>query len=512
MRPVATIALLGLLASAGAPAAQELRIGIAFSPQTMDPLHSSTASNDEAALQMFDALVTRTTAEDFVPGLAQSWRQADALTWEFTLRPGVRFHDGTPFTAEHVVASIERAGRSAGPSPYALYVRDIAAVEVAAPGLLRIRTREPFPLLIPYLNRVHIVGDAGPPEPDRGSAAPPPGTGPFRYVAFRPGERLELRRHDGYWGEAPAWERVSFRVVPNASARDAALLAGDLDVIADPGSTTREMLAANPRIALHRAPGNTIVYLGFDQASEAAPRGVRGTAANPFRDPRVREALSIAIDRQAITDRVLRGGGVPAEQPLPPGRFGRPDDIPRDMPNPERARALLAEAGFAAGFEATLALPSDRFGDAAAVGQAVAQMLARIGVRVALEAMPFNVWRSRAGRGEHAIFLNAYGNPHGDASAPIRALTGLPSRETGFGSQNFGGYRNEAQNRLLIESFRETDPARRRTMLEEMTRLTMRDRAILPLHWETNFVASRAGLAVPVRADGMIVAAGIRPR
>lgn len=512
MRLSACLALLGLLAAGGTapPAgAQSLRIGIAYSPQTMDPLHSSTSSNDEAALQMFEALARRTPGMSFEPGLAESWTQTDPLTWEFRLRPNVRFHDGLPFTAEHVVASIERAGRSSGPSPYALYVRDIAAVEVLGPLLVRIRTHQPFPLLIPYLNRVHIIGT---PAPEGGGvAAPPSGTGPFRYVAFRPGERLELRRHDSYWGEAPAWERVTFRVISNSPSRDAALLAGDLDVAADPGSAVRERLAADPRVTLHSGPGSTIIYLGMDQQS-AAPRGLRGTPQNPFRDPRVREALSIAIDREALTQRILRGAGVPAEQPLPPGRFGRPGDIAIDRADPERARALLREAGFPQGFEVPLAVPSDRFSDGPAVAQAVAQMLARVGIRAVVDAMPSSVFVSRGARGEHPVWITAYGNPHGDASAPIRALTGWPSRETGFGSLNYGGFRNAEQNALLIESFRETDVERRRAMLEQMTRITMRERAILPLYWETNYVASRADLTLPVRADSMIVAADIRPR
>jgi peptide/nickel transport system substrate-binding protein len=203
---------------------------------------------------------------------------------------------------------------------------------------------------------------------------------------------------------------------------------------------------------------------------------------------------------------------VPAEQPAPPGRFGRAPDLALDQADPERARALLREAGFAEGFELQLAVPSDRFGDATAVAQAVAQMFARIGVRVAVEAMPSSLFLARAGRGELAAWLTAYGNPHGDASAPIRALTGWPSRETGFGSQNYGGFRNAEQNRLLIESFAEVDADRRRALLEAATRITMRERAILPLYWETNFVGSRADLHVPVRADSMIVAAEIRPR
>jgi len=509
MRSIIHLALMALPLAMGPAAAQDLRIGIAYSPQTMDPLHSSTSSNDEAALQMFEALVRRTPGMSFEPGLAESWTQTDPLTWDFRLRAGVRFHDGTPFTAEHVVASIARAGQSSGPSPYSLYVRDIAAVEVGGPLALRITTRQPFPLLIPYLNRVHIIGN--PAAQAEGVAAPPMGTGPFRYVAFRPGEQLELRRNETYWGEAPAWDRVTFRVISSGPSRDAALLAGDLDVAADPGSAMRERLGANPRIALHSGPGSTIVYVGMDQQSDM-PRGLRGPTQNPFRDPRVREALSIALDREALTTRILRGGGVPAEQPLPPGRFGRPEGIAIDRADPDRARALLRDAGFPQGFEVPLAVPSDRFSDGPAVAQAVAQMLARIGVRTSVEAMPSSVWLSRARRGELALYITAYGNPHGDASAPIRALTGWPSRETGFGSLNFGGFRHARQNELLLASFAETDIARRRALLEEMTRITVAARAILPLYWETNFVASRADLSVPVRADAMIVAAEIRPK
>ncbi len=506
-RPRPLAALAALLLAVPAAGATELRIGIALAPQHMDPLQHSTPSNDEAARQVFDALVLRGPQENFEPGLAESWSQPDPLTWEFRLRRGVDFHDGQPFTAEDVGHSIDRARRAAGASPHGFYVRQVTAVEVVDLHTVRLRTDEPFPLMVPYISRIHIVGRNAA-EGDR--SAPPPGTGPFRFSSHTPGDRVVLARNDSHWAGAPAWSRVTFRVMTNSASRDAALITGELDVIADPGTSNREVLQANPRLRLHGAPGNTIVYLGFDQRSEV-PRGIRGAERNPFADPRVREAASVALDRTGLTQRLLRGGGVPADQPLPPGRFGRPDGIAVDPHDPERARRLLAEAGFPGGFEVTLSVPTDRFSDGPQVAQALAQMLTRVGIRTTVEAMPFNAWRSRAGRGEFAGFVNAYGNPHGDASAPIRALAGLISRETGFGSQNFGLYRNERQNELLLASFRETDPNRRRAQLQEATLITVRDRAVVPLYWETNFVASRAGLNVPVRADGIIVAADIRP-
>jgi peptide/nickel transport system substrate-binding protein len=487
--------------------AAEVIVASAAGPTTIDPHHFAHPPNNEISAHLFEALVDYDERNRPAPGLATAWRPTSPTTWEFTLREGVRFHDGSAFTAADVLFSIERARRSTGPSPFSQYVRDIAGAEAMGDHGLRLTTRAPFPLLIAYLARVPIVarsiGDAATGDFDRGRAAI--GTGPFQLVEFVPGERTVIRRFERYWGPKPAFERAVFRVMPNASAREAALLAGDVHVLDTPSSASLNRLRQDPNLTLAETDGQTIVYLGFNQTADAHP-GIQGASdRNPFKDVRVRQAVSLALDRVGLVQRMLRGAGTPAGQLVYPGADGYSEALVAKPADLDGARRLLAEAGYANGFRLSLSVPNDRFTNAVEVGNAVAAMLSRVGIRTTVDAQPTSVWRDRVAKGEFAAFLNSYGNPFPDASAPLRAITGTPSRQTGFGTQNFGGYANPTQNQMLLDSFTMTDLPARTRLLEKISELTFGDVAVAPLYWEQVSVAMRRSVGTPaVRSDGRI--------
>jgi peptide/nickel transport system substrate-binding protein len=218
----------------------------------------------------------------------------------------------------------------------------------------------------------------------------------------------------------------------------------------------------------------------------------------------------MAIDRQAIVDRVMEGAATPAGQFLPPGVFSHVPDLGPPRPDPEGARRLLAEAGFPQGFRIQLNGPNDRYINDARITQAIGQMWTRIGVRTAVEAQPWTTFIARAGRQEFAAFLIGWGSsPEG--SHPLRNLVATWDRERGWGASNRGRYSNPELDRMIEEALAEMDDAKRERMLQDAQRLAFDDVAILPLHIQTNIWAMRRGLAHSARADELTRAQDVRP-
>src|SRR3990172_7393577 len=232
MPSTARLALL-LLAYGPALRAAALRIALAADVTSVDPHFANIAPNNNIGWHVFDALTHVDENARLIPGLALSWRAVDGTTWEFKLRRGVKFHDGSDFTAEDAVFSIERAATLPN-GQFAGFVRRIVAKQVVDAHTLRLKTAAPYAMVPQDLNSVFIVSRkaaAGAATQDFNSGRAMVGTGPFRFVAFRRGERVDLARNDAYWGGAPAWGKVSLRIMPTDPARLAALLSGDVDLI-----------------------------------------------------------------------------------------------------------------------------------------------------------------------------------------------------------------------------------------------------------------------------------------
>ena len=229
------------------------------------------------------------------------------------------------------------------------------------------------------------------------------GTGPFRLVTFVPNQEVVLTRFDGYWGRRVEHERVVMRLLANNGARSAALLSGSVDLIERPPVENLDRLRAAPGFTIAEAASANIIYMSFDQALEPSP-GISGTdGRNPFKDVRVRRAVSLAINREAIASRIMGGQATPANQMAPPVTFGHDPSIPAERFDPDAARRLLAEAGYPNGFRLTVHTPTARYQSDVAVAQAIAQMLARIGIETAVESVPPAVYFTNATRACHQL-------------------------------------------------------------------------------------------------------------
>jgi len=486
------------------PSAQgaELRIGLAADVTSMDPHFLNFAPNVNIGWHVFDALTHVDEDARLIPGLAVSWRALDATTWEFKLRRGVRFHDGSELTAEDVVFSIERTLEVPN-GQFRIFTRRIVGKESPDPYTLRLKTATPY-AMVPYdLNSVFVVSKraaarARPEDFDSGKAMI--GTGPFRFLRFSRGDRVELAKNERYWGGAPPWDKVTFRIVPTDPARLAGLLSGDLDLIEQVPTADLQRIRRDARLATAQKVSWRTIFFHLDQRRDGGP----------FHDLRVRRALSKAIDRQAIAERLMDGAAIPASNLVSPPVFGYAPDLKPEAFDPEGARRLLAEAGYPDGFAMTLSAPNNRYVNDEQIAQAVAQMLARAGIRVRVETFPLNVYLTKGAKGEFAFAMLGWGSFSGDLA--LRALVATPDPSKGFGAFNWSGYSSARVDELLERAFASVDDKRREEIAREAMRAAMRDYAVIPLHHQVTTWATRKPLAYAPRTDEFTFAHHVRAK
>jgi len=519
-RPLMVFAL--LLALAGLPpahaAAKQLAIGFGADVTSIDPHYANIAPNNAAAWHVFEALTHVDADTRLIPGLATAWRALDDTTWEFVLRKGVRFHDGSPFDARDVEFSIRRAEALAEKGgQFGAFVRAIRAIEIVDPYTIRFKTATPHAVLPQDLDSIFIVsraiGAAGSEAFDTAKAAI--GTGPYRLQSFARGSRIELVRNDGYWGEKPAWERVTLRILTQDAARLAALLAGDVDAIENVPTSDMVRLDRDKRWHVERKVSWRTLFLHLDQAREAPP-GVTGSdgkalARNPLRDPRVRAALAAGIDRKALVEKVMEGMATPAGNLVAPPVFGHDPKLAPPAYDPQAAKRLLAQAGYPNGFRVVLAAPNNRYVNDEQVAQAVAQMWARIGVQpTRVEALPAATYFTKARNGEFGIALLGWGSFAGDLA--LRALVATPSKEKGMGSWNWGGYSNPEVDRLVEQALATVDQSKREARAREAMAVAMQDHAVILLHHQLASWAMKSSVRYSGRTDEYTLAQFFVPR
>ncbi len=341
------------------------------------------------------------------------------------------------------------------------------------------------------------------------------GTGPYRFVRFARGESVELARNDAYWGSRPAWDRVQLRMLPSDPVRTAALLSGEIDAIEHIPSADFAKLRANPAPA---ARANRVVAHAL-----SAPRPVPGStprpsltksgqplAANPFTDARVRRAISKAINRPAIAERVMEKLAIPAANLVSPGVFGHNPELKPEPYDPDGAKKLLAEAGYPDGFSVTLAAPNNRYINDEQVAQAVAQMLTRVGISTKVEAMPFAAYLGRVRKEEFALTLLGWGSFAGDLA--LRSLIAGPNQDKGYGAWNWGRYQNAKLDSLVDQALASIDGKKREAFAREAAALVAGETALIPLYHQHVTWAMKKHLTYAARTDEFTLAHQFRPR
>ena len=516
------LALAALLALAAAPraTAQDIAIGLGTSVTSIDPHFHNLSNNIKISMHVFDRLIEQDEGLRLRPGLATEWKAIDDTTWEFKLRRGVLFHDGAEFGAEDVAATIKRvAWVPNSPAAFTTYTRTIAETIIVDPHTVRFRTAQPNPLLPVDITSIYITSrrHAQTPTADFNDGKATIGTGPFRFVGYVPGDRVTLARNEAYWGAKPHWQRVTLRFVTNTAARVAGLLAGDLQVIDDVPPVDIASLRARPDVTLARARSNRVMFLHMDQFREQTPFATDQLGAplprNPFKDLRVRQAVSKAINREALAERVMDGTAIPAGDLLAPGFFGVSPRLKPDAFDPDGARRLLAEAGYPNGFALTIHGPNDRYPNDGKVLQAVGPMLTRIGIETKVVALPWATFISQASGPGYAYSMLLIGNAAttGEASFGLRVQFATVDPAKGMGASNRARYSNPRVDAVLAQAMITIDDARREALLQQVAEIAMADQAIVPLFHQENVIALRRGLNFVARADDYMPAGDIRP-
>lgn len=499
------LAILGL--SAMGAAAQTLTIASSAPVTSMDPHYHTLSPNESAHNHIFEGLIKADPAGHLIPGLAVSWKLRDDTTWELKLREA-KFHDGTDFTAEDVAYTLARVPTvKNSPASFQIYTRAVVATEIVDPHTILLKTATPYPILPYDLLQVFIIPHTLGPEPateDFNSGKTSIGTGPYRFVSYQPGNKIAMDRFDGYWGPKPHWAHVDYRMISNDAARTASLLAGDVDIIEFVPPADLARLRADPRVALSEVVSNRSIYLWLDHAHEGTMPEITGPNGevlpkNPLKDLRVRRALSLAINRAGIVERVMEGAAIPTKQYLPPGNSVHIDSLMPDPYQPDLAKKLLAEAGYPNGFRIVLHGPNDRYVNDAKVVQAVAQMWQRIGVQTTVDTIPWSSYATRAGKQEFAAFLLGWGVAGGEGTNPLRAQLATWNPQRGLGTANRGRYSNPALDALLDRAMVTMDQAARDKIVMQATQMAMDDVPVIMLHLQKNIWATRRGLTYAAR-------------
>jgi len=489
---------------------------------SLDPYARQETFQLSFTANIYEPLVRRDRDLKIEPALAESWEQVSPTVWRFRLRPNVRFQGGETFTAADVVFSLERARHS----QINTQVASIKEIRAVSPLLIEIETTAPNPILLEDLstwgmmsrawaerNGAARVADVSKRE-ENFATRNANGTGPFVAVLREPDQRTVLRPHPEWWDSAiHNLTEVRFDVIASNATRVAALLSGQTDMLYTVPPQDVDRIGRTAGFRIVQSPELRTMFLGFDQwRPELLKSDVKGR--NPFQDRRVREAVYLAIDVEAIRTRVMRGQARVTDLVIGPGVRGYQPDLDHHRPaDPARARQLLAEAGYGNGFGVTLDCSNDRYVNDEAICQAVASMLARVGIRVTVAAQTRGRFFSEVlgPRYETSFFLLGWTPLTYDVHNVLYGLFNRRGAEA-RGAMNVGGYANPHIDALTDRIAVETDPATRDRQVREALEILRRDVAVVPLHQQTAIWAARTNVDLAQPADNSFPLRFVRVR
>jgi peptide/nickel transport system substrate-binding protein len=392
-------------------------------------------------------------------------------------------------------------------------------VKVVDSHTLVFKTASPHVLLPSDLASVMIIskmhGEKAATE-DYNSGKAAIGTGPYKLAEYVPNQRVVLKANYGYWGGEEPWDKVTFKILTNSAARVAALLSGDVQMIETVPTADIGKLSADKRYALVDKVSNRVIYVHLNQRSDTAAPFITGKdgkplAKNPLKDPRVRKALSIAINRDAIADRVMEKRAVPAGQLLPDFFFGTSKKLKPAKYDPEGAKKLLAEAGYPSGFAMTIHGTNNRYINDDKVAQAIAQFYTRIGIDSKVETMPASVYFTRATKGEFSYMQLGWGTESGEQGSSLRSLLATYDQAKGMGVTNRARYSNPELDALIGQAMSTIDDKKREALIQKAAELAMNDTALIPIHYEVSTWATMKSHRYTPRTDQYTLAMGLKP-
>lgn len=502
----ATLLLYALLSGVVSAQADELVIGFQGGAVTLDPHMRAETTTISWQLHIYESLTYLERDGSISPKLATEWENEDENTWLFTLREGVKWQDGSDFTAEDAAYALERA-LNHPESEMKQYLTAVSNVEVINPSTIKINTSTPDPLMPLHLSQVRIVSKAFTEETgDSGMTGQAMGTGPYRVVSYSNEDNVVLERFEDYWGDAPSFENVRLVNIPNGSTRIAALLSGEIDVAEKILPQDFPRLERDENVYITQIAGNRVIYLTMDfSCSENCPGSNLEGGTNPFANPQVRRAVYQAIDVDAIIERIMGGAAAPATQFIAPATTYYDESIERFPYDPEEAQRLLAEAGYPDGFSVRLDAPNDRYLNDALVAQAVGGLLGDIGIQVEVNAIPKAVFFPQIDEGDFLLYIAGWSSS--DVVSTYNAQIHTKDDEVGYGFANRVGYTNPETDKLIEQVNIEFDEARRVELINQINEQALnKDVAWVPLHVENVIAGVREGVVFEANPSEYLLA------
>lgn len=482
-------------------AAQTLVHGTASEPRALDPYFHNETPTNSMNKNIYDALLHFDSELNVHPALAEKWENPDSLTWIFYLRKDVKFHDGAPFTAEDVKFSIERAKNWAR-SGFKSTVNQVAKIEVIGPYQIKITTPNPFGNLHRKLAQLYIMNKAWVEKyGDEYQADHPNGTGRYKFKEWVKGDHLTLVANEDYFGGAPVIKTVILRPLTNDATRTAALLSGEINIADDVPAQDIARIKASKKVELVQRPSLRLIYLQMDQNREISPGAKGADGKNPLLNQKVRQALYLGIDEDAIVKHVMNGFAFPASQFYPSAVFGYDNTIKRPAFNPEKAKALLKEAGYPNGFELTITTPNNRYVNDEKIAQAVASSLSRIGIKMKVNALPKETFFPMTDRLEASFMLIGWACADGDGSSFLDGIAHSYDKVLGFGRYNRGRYSNPAVDAKIKAASATVNQKERLANMQAAQKVAMDDQAFIPLHYEVDLYGKTRDLKWTPRVD-----------
>ncbi len=513
------MALLGLALGASA---QTLRWAGQGDPQTMDPDSQNESLTNVVNGQIYERLTNRNAKLEIVPGLATQWTQTGPLSWRFKLRPGVRFHDGTPLTADDVVFSVQRAKEPT--SQIAVWANAVGTARRIDDLTVDFQLATFDPIFLQHIDQLWIMSrqwceahrvtkplDFKNKE-ESFAATHANGTGPYMLVSRQPGIKTVLKRNPNWWGKFQGnVQEVVYTPIATDATRLAALVSGEVDFVLDPAPRDVARLRNTPGIKIIDGPENRLVFIGMDQARDKLLYAKVPGNRNPFKDVRVRRALYQAIDIEALKSKLMSGMSVPTGG-LTPSSAASFDDpalqtrLPHDV---AAARKLMAEAGFADGFEVTLDCPNNRYVNDEQICAALAAMWAQLKVKVKVNATPRAIHFPKLEKLDTSLFMYGWGGSITDAETILTPL--YRSRgDKGVGEYNYGNFRNDKADVLAAQSSVEPDPAKREALIRGALAALREQVNVIPLHRQVIPWAARANVTPVHRPDNWLELAWVQ--
>jgi peptide/nickel transport system substrate-binding protein len=510
-----TIALGAALALAATMSqAVTLRVANQGDSTSMDPHSLNESLQLSFTGNVYEPLIGRDKKLGLVPMLATRWTATSPTVWRFELRKGVKFHGGEPFSADDVVFSFGRAaGEGSDMKSYTSSIKEVRKVDA---NTVEIETLTPFPILPDVISQVYILSKKWceenkaerPVDKRKGienaASFRTNGTGPFRLKERQPGTRTVLVRNFGYWDKVESnVDEVIFTPIGNDGTRVAALMSGEIDLMEPVPLQDIERIRSAGSFTVLQGPELRTIFLGMDQKrDELQFSSVKGK--NPFKDVRVRRAFYQAIDIDAIKTRVMRGAAAPTALMVAPGIKGFVPEMNKRLPHDtEAAKKLLAEAGYPNGFEVGMNCPNDRYVNDAAICQAVAGNLARIGVKVNLQTESKATYFPKILRRDTSFYLLGWTPSTYDAHNALTSLIATPT-DKGQGQFNLGWYSNAKVDELTLKIQAETDQAKRNAMIAEAFKIHADEVGHIPLHQQALAWAMKKNVSVVQLADNFM--------